>query len=115
MMLAFAKAVSAQHVTGTFTDLPNQFVSLYGFQNFETYTIDSTATDATGHFTLAFSKNEYGMGFLKSVDNTPFIFILANEEVGLKGDAPSSPESVFINKGNQNKAFNTYAIQYGFA
>lgn len=115
MMLAFAKAVSAQHVTGTFTDLPKQFVSLYGFQNFETYTIDSTATDATGHFTPAFSKNEYGMGFLKSVDNTPFIFILANEEVGLKGDAPSSPESVFINKGNQNKAFNTYAIQYGFA
>jgi len=112
MMLAFAKAVSAQHVSGTFTDLPNQSISLYGFQNFETYTIDSTTTDATGHFTLAFSKKEYGMGFLKSVDNTPFIFILANEEVGLKGDAPSSPESVSMTKGNQNKAFNTYAAQH---
>jgi peroxiredoxin len=112
MMLAFAKAVTAQHVTGIFTDLPNQSISLYGFQNFETYTIDSTTTDATGHFALTFSKNEYGMGFLKSVDNTPFIFILANEEVGLKGDAPSSPESVSMTKGNQNKAFNTYAAQH---
>jgi peroxiredoxin len=112
IMLAFAKAVSAQHVTGTFTDLPNQSISLYGFQDFETYTIDSTITDVTGHFTLAFSKKEYGMGFLKSVDNTPFILILAHEEIGLKGDALSSPESVSISKGGQNKAFNTYAAQH---
>jgi peroxiredoxin len=112
IILAFAKAVTAQHVTGIFTDLPNQSISLYGFQNFETYTIDSTTTDATGHFALDFSKNEYGMGFLKSVDNTPFILILANEEVGLKGDAPSYPESVSMTKGNQNKAFNTYTAQH---
>ena len=111
IILTSAKAVSAQHVTGNFLQLPNKQIYLYGFQDFKTYVIDSTTTDVTGYFTLAFSKKEYGMGFLKSIDNTPFILILGHKEVGLKGDAPSSPESVSISKGSQNKAFNTYAAQ----
>jgi hypothetical protein len=44
----------------------------------------------------------------------PAMTMTGNTEDIIKESAPSYPESVSMTKVNQNKAFNTYAIQYGF-
>jgi len=111
VLLAFQLAINAQEVKGNFSALPNQPIYLFGFQDFEAYVIDSSRTDATGDFSLAFSKTDYGMGYLESVDNKPYILLLTNEEVGLKGEAPSYTGTIAIYKGSQNRALIKYASQ----
>jgi thiol-disulfide isomerase/thioredoxin len=98
----------AQQITGKFSALPNQSIKLQGFDNFDTYVIDSTQTDAEGNFTLKFTQQNYGMGLLKPESNKPFITVLNDEYVNLKGATTAQPESIHFTKGKQNIAFNDY-------
>jgi thiol-disulfide isomerase/thioredoxin len=112
LLLAFQATVIAQEVKGRFASLPNQPIYLHGFVDFRAYVIDSTTTDEAGHFSLNFSASDYGMGYLKSIDNKPYILVLANEDTEIQGEAPSYTETIKITKGTQNQLFVQYATEH---
>lgn len=101
----------AQQIKGQFSALPNQSIKLQGFDNFDTYVIDSTQTDAAGNFTLQFTQQDYGMGLLVPEKNKSFITVLSNEDVKLKGTTTAAPESIKLTEGTQNIAFIDYVSQ----
>ena len=98
-------------VSGTFSQLSKQQIRLEGFNGFDTYVIDSTQSDENGNFTLKYSSNDYGMGYLISEDEKPFILIVSGESIQLKGEAFAFTESIEIIKGNQNQQFGQYASE----
>jgi thiol-disulfide isomerase/thioredoxin len=110
--LLSAVAYSQSTITGTFSTLINQQVKLVGFEGFNTHTIDSVRVNAKGQFALSFSKNDYGMAYLVSEDDKPFIVILSDEDIELKGEALSYPETIEILKGKQNQLFEKYATEH---
>lgn len=108
-----ALASSQNTITGTFPALSSQYVKLYGFEGFTTYTIDSVKTDSEGFFKLSYTAKDYGMGYLAAEDNKAFIVILApNEKLSLEGEALAIPQSVSITQGKQNLLFEQYASEH---
>jgi thiol-disulfide isomerase/thioredoxin len=102
----------AQRVSGTFTALPNQAIRIVGFNGFQTYLIDADTTDADGNFSLNYSREDIGIGYLSSSDNKPFIVILGGEDLTLQGDMPSAVERINILKGKENQLFAQYAKEH---
>ncbi len=98
-----------QQLNGSFSALPEKKIVLKGFNGFQDYAIDSAITDKSGRFSLSFTANDYGMGFLVSEDNTPYIVVLASETISLRGVTPSAVESIQFKEGKQNQAFLQYA------
>lgn len=109
--LALQTMSFGQQITGAFTALPNQTIKLQGFDDFETYVIDSTQTDAQGKFKLSFATKNEGIGLLQTSQEKPLIVILTNENIVIQGEAPSIIESIKINEGKRNQAFVEYATQ----
>ncbi|GAO31642.1 redoxin domain-containing protein [Geofilum rubicundum] len=99
-------------ITGIFPPLANQEITLESFDGFNTYTIDKCRVDENGRFTLNFSACEYGMGYLMAEDNQSFIVILAEENLVLKGELLSQPETIEIVKGKENRLFGQYASEH---
>jgi thiol-disulfide isomerase/thioredoxin len=62
-----------------------------------------------GNFTLQYTKADYGVGYLMSVDNKPLFVILSGEDIEMKGEALSVVESIQIVKGQENQWFVQYA------
>lgn len=113
LLFAFAFAYSQNSITCTFTGLANQHIKLVGFNGFDTYAIDSTQTNGKGEFSLKFSENDYGMGYLLSEDNKSFVVILAeNENLQLAGENFALPETIVIKNGRQNHFFEQYASEH---
>jgi peroxiredoxin len=101
-----------QTLTGSFPPLAHQQVTLYGFEGFGTYPIDSTRIDENGVFKLRYASKDRGMGYLVSADNKPFIVILGGEDIRLKGDSFSQPETIEIPEGKENQLFGQYATEH---
>lgn len=88
-------------------------MKLVGFEGFNTYTIDSVKTDDKGYFKLSYAAKDYGMGYLATEDEKPFIVILApNEDLTLEGEALALPQTVAITRGEQNLLFEQYASEH---
>jgi len=102
----------AQKVSGKFTLLGNQPIRLEAFQGMNTYLVDETTTDASGNFSLNYSKIDFGMGYLISADDKPLFVILSGEEVVIHGEAPSYVETVKVIKGKENQIFEQYAKEH---
>lgn len=92
----------AQSITGKLTQLGNQTIKLEGFNGLITYPISSAVIDRQGCFKLSYSKTDYGVGYLKSADETPLFVILSGEEIEIIGET-LSPESIKITKGQENR------------
>ncbi len=108
-----ALSYTQNSVTGTLTSLAGQQIKLAGFDGFNTYVIDSMKASSKGNFTLTYSKNDYGMGYLVAEENKPFIVILApDENLILEGETLSLPETVIIKSGTQNQLFDQYAREH---
>lgn len=101
-----------QSISGSFPPLKGQQIKLVGFQDFGIYTIDSTRVSKEGKFNLRFAEKDMGMGYLSADDNKPFFIVLDKEDVLLKGDSFSSPESVAIVSGKQNQLFAKFASEH---
>ncbi len=113
VLLSICVSAYAQNsITGTFTGLANQQIKLVGFKGFDIYVIDNTQADENGRFSLKFSNNDYGMGYLLSEDNKSFVVILSVESLKLKGESMAVPVSIEIVEGNQNKLFVQYASEH---
>src|SRR5690606_18690404 len=100
---------SQNTVTGIFKGYANQTIQLIGYKGFDTYIIDSEQVNQSGEFTLSFSKEDYGMGYLLSEDEKSFVVILAeNENLQLKGENFILLENIVIENGLQNQLFEQY-------
>jgi hypothetical protein len=105
--------VSAQHtITGKFPLMAGQQVRLIGFEGFGIYTIDSTNISEQGDFKLNYADKNRGMGYLAAEDNKAYFLVLANEDIQLKGEAFSVPESVETIQGKENQIFVQYATDH---
>ncbi|HZJ74193.1 MAG TPA: thioredoxin-like domain-containing protein [Perlabentimonas sp.] len=113
LLLTCGFAYSQNTITSHFSGLVNQQIKLVGFNAFETYTIDSTQANAKGEFSLKFTQNDYGMGYLTAEDGKSFIVILAeNENLQLRGNALAIPQTIKIVEGIQNQLFEQYATEH---
>ena len=105
--------IFGQHtITGNFPPIKGQQVRLVGFEGFKIYTIDSTKVSEQGVFKLNYSDKDRGMGYLTTSDNNPYFVVLANENIQLKGEVLSVPESVVTVSGKENKLFVQYAVEH---
>lgn len=102
----------AQSISGKLSLLAKQSIKLEGFNGLETHPIANTTIDDKGNFKLNYTKDDYGVAYLSSVDNMPFLVILSGEDIELKGEALSNIETIKITKGQENKWFEQYAQEY---
>jgi thiol-disulfide isomerase/thioredoxin len=102
----------AQTISGNLSLLHNQEVKLEGFNGLNTYPISKAVLDDKGNFKLAYSKFDYGVGYLMSVDNKPLFVILSGEDIEIKGEALNRPETIKIIKGKENQLFEQYAKEH---
>jgi thiol-disulfide isomerase/thioredoxin len=106
-------AAFAQHsITGTFPPLAGQQVRLVGFNGFDSYTMDSTKVSENGIFALTYTDKDFGMGYLAASDNKAYFIVLANENIQLKGEVLSAPETVVTLSGKENMLFVQYATEH---
>lgn len=98
-----------QDFSGQLSGMPEQSIILKSFESTTNYVIDSTTTDAEGNFSLEFNKKDYGMGFLEAKNQKPFIVVLADEDIDLKGKSLTENNTVSYSKGKQNQAYMQYA------
>jgi thiol-disulfide isomerase/thioredoxin len=87
-------------------------IKLEGFNGLKTYPISSTTSDETGNFKLAYSKADYGVGYLMSADNKPLFVILSGEDIEIKGEALSNVQTIKVTKGRENQWFEQYAKEH---
>jgi thiol-disulfide isomerase/thioredoxin len=99
-------------ISGDFHPLSCQQVRLSGFEGFSIYTIDSTTVSKEGKFVLTYTSEDRGMGFLAAQDNKAYFVVLSNEDVQLKGEILSAPESIVCLSGKENQMFTRYAVEY---
>ena len=110
--LTFCLGLFSQTVTGNLSLLANQSIKLEGFNGLKTYPISSSTLDEKGNFKLTYSKADYGVGYLISVDEKPLFVILSGEDVEIIGEALSYTETIKITKGQENKWFEQYAKEH---
>ena len=99
-------------IIGNFPLMAGSKLSLIGFENMGIYTIDSTEVNAQGEFTLNYRSKDYGMGYIMSEDKKIYFLVLANDQIKLKGELISIPESIQIISGVEQKIFEGYARQH---
>lgn len=83
-----------------------------GFAGLQSYPIAKTMTDSLGRFRLSFKPSDYGVGYLMGPEQKPLFVILSEEEVEIVGESLVSLESLRTVKGNQNMAFEQYALAH---
>ena len=111
----FGCTVFSQHtISGDFPYLAGQYVRLTAFKDFGMYTIDSVKVSEKGTFLLRYNlpNNEMGMGYLSAEDNKAYFVVLAKEDIQLKGEVLSFPETIVCLKGKENQLFIQYASEY---
>jgi thiol-disulfide isomerase/thioredoxin len=111
-MLFIAATAFAQTISGNLSQLANQEIKLHGFNGLNNYLIANANIDAAGNFQLNYAKSDIGVGYLISADNKPLFVILSGENMELKGEALSLPESMHIAKGQENQWFEQYAQEH---
>jgi thiol-disulfide isomerase/thioredoxin len=102
----------AQSISGNLSLLANQQINLEGFSGLKNYPISNATIDESGNFKLAYSKSDYGIGYLMSADKKPLFLILSGEDIELVGEALSYNETLKIKKGKENLLFERYAKEH---
>jgi|TARA_B110000093_G_C12955809_1_gene404888 thiol-disulfide isomerase/thioredoxin len=108
LTISFTKA---QTISGNLFQLTNQEIRLESFNGLNTYSISKTVINEKGEFELSYTTKDRGVGYLMSADKKPLFVILSGEDIQLKGEALSFPQSISITKGEQNKNFEQYAVE----
>jgi thiol-disulfide isomerase/thioredoxin len=111
-ILFYTTFLSAQSITGNLNQLVNKVIKLEGFNGLKTYPISSSTIDEKGNFKLAYSKADYGVGYLMSADDKPLFVILSGEDIEIVGEALSYTKTIKITKGQENQWFEQYAQEH---
>jgi thiol-disulfide isomerase/thioredoxin len=112
LTIFFPVVMVAQTITGNLTLLLNQPVKLESFNGLISYPVGTTTIDGEGNFQLNYSKSDYGVGYLMSADNKAFFVVLSGEDIEIKGEAFSYPETIKVLKGQENQWFEQYATEH---
>lgn len=114
LLLLFVSAFvySQNTITGTFPGIAKQQIKLFGFSGFDTYLIDSIQANEKGAFILTYTEKDYGMGYLSTVKDKPFIIVLSDQTIRLKGESFAVLESIKIIEGHENQLFGQYATEH---
>jgi hypothetical protein len=104
LLILFIGKISAQTIKGNFNLLRNTTISLEGFNGLKSYQISETKIDNEGNFTLKYTANDYGVGYLMASDNKPLYLILSGENIEVIGEALSYIETIKITKGQENQS-----------
>lgn len=102
----------SQTITGTLANHAGEEIRLEGFDRFSTYEITASEVSGNGSFTLSYSENDIGMGQLVSADGSSFVVVLSGEDIELRGESLSYPESIELLNGAENLAFERYASEH---
>jgi thiol-disulfide isomerase/thioredoxin len=112
-ILFSTKYFSAQTIQCSFPLLYNQLVKFGVFDGLKSKSIDSVLVGANGSFSFRFLIDKPGIGFLVTEENKPYFLILdKGEQIVLRGDYLSIPETVKVLSGKQNQAFSQYALEH---
>jgi thiol-disulfide isomerase/thioredoxin len=110
--ILFSGIANSQFITGKLSLSTNQEITLQGFNGLKNYQISDTKTDHEGNFTLHYTVNDYGVGYLMASDNKPLFVILSGEDIAIVGEALSYIETLRITKGQENQWFEQYAKEH---
>jgi thiol-disulfide isomerase/thioredoxin len=103
---------SSQNIKGNFPDYAHQEIILTGFEGFENYTISTTIADAEGRFSLSYSEDYRGMGYIAAADKKAYFVVLSGEDISLKGGSLADPNSVECTTGKEQQVFIQYATEH---
>ncbi len=117
----FLVAISCQVITSTnaqtiqcsFPLLSNQKVKFGVFDGLQSKNIDSSFVRSDGSFSFNFPTDKPGIGYLITEENKLYFMILdKDEQISIKGDYLSMPETIKVLSGKQNQEFSQYASEH---
>lgn len=106
------KNTEAQVIKGSLKELAGQKISLFGFDNYNTYEIGNAILDDTGNFVLSYPETYKGVGVVKAQDNSSLVLILTEEVVEMQGLHLNKSETILFEKSEVNKLFYELAASY---
>ncbi|MDP4827852.1 MAG: hypothetical protein NWR73_09210, partial [Flavobacteriales bacterium] len=74
--------------------------------------ISNTLTDDNGRFKLKYSPSDFGIGYLMTPENYPFIVVLSGENAVIEGNLLSQVETIRVAHGQENQWFEQYALEH---
>jgi thiol-disulfide isomerase/thioredoxin len=106
-------STNAQTIQCSFPLFSNQKVKFGVFDGLQSKNIDSLFVGSNGNFSFNFPTDKPGIGYLITAENKPYFLILdKDEQITLKGDYLSMPETIKVLSGKQNQAFSQYASEH---
>lgn len=112
VLLFHATDVMAQSVSGQLSQYTQKEIKLEGFKGTTTYPIGSVSTDIQGKFTINYTANDFGMGYLITPDSKPFLVLLSGETIEINGVQLANPETITIKIGKENLWFEQFAKEH---
>lgn len=113
MCFIISTIIRAQTIRCSFPSLSNQKVKFGVFDGFQSRNIDSVIVGANGIFSFNFPTDKPRIGYLITEENKPYFLILdKGEQISLKGEYLSMPETIKVLSGKQNQAFSQYASEH---
>jgi thiol-disulfide isomerase/thioredoxin len=104
---------NAQNIQCSFPSLKGTKVKFGTFEGLNSKILDSAIVDATGNFSFQFSIEKPAIAYLVNEENKPYFLILdKGEQISLKGQYFSIPETIKVLAGKQNQAFSQYATEH---
>jgi peroxiredoxin len=104
---------NSQTIQCSFPSIQGTKVKFGTFEGLNSKTLDSAIVDSKGNFSFQFSVERPAIGYLVNEENKPYFLILdKGEQMSLKGEYFSMPETIKIMTGDQNKAFAKYASEH---
>jgi thiol-disulfide isomerase/thioredoxin len=105
--------MNAQTIQCSFPLLSNQKLKFGVFDGLQSRNIDTVFVGANGNFSFNFPTDKPGIGFLITEENKPYFLILdKGEQISLKGEYLSMPETIKVISGKQNQVFSKYASEH---
>ena len=112
LSLVVLQSTAQNTMTGIFPSIKGQTIRLMGYQGTDVLAIDSTVVNAIGNFELHYSDANFGMGYILTNENKPYVVVLEKGKVQLTGQTPANASSIIINSGEQNKLFVQYSLEH---
>lgn len=103
---------SQSTIKGVLSTMPNTEISLLQYNGFNSNVITSAYTAVDGSFHLQFHSDNLAFGYLLTKNSKPFIVVLSGEDIVLKGETLSHPETIKIIEGKENQLFGQYALEH---
>ena len=113
LLFWFNPKIYSQTIQGSFPSLSNQKVKFGMFDGLQSRNIDSIFVRTNGEFSFKFPTEKPGIGYLITEENKPYFLILdKGEQISLKGEYLSIPETIKVLSGKQNQVFSQYASEH---